>query len=679
MSTNAAFDATKGPTFPRSMMHASAQELKSIKLNLIAGNLPQGLQGYLFLVAPVGSVSSIGLPNPDDSHVWNGNGLIHRFDFQAGESVVLTTRIARTPCYWADFATRPGTTRSKLGFQDRGMARFSIHLGMRNQLNTAFVPMRFENGEATRLLLTFDGGRPYEIDPVSLDVVTPMGRNDEWRPGASLPMPFAPVLSTAHPVFDPETATVYSVNYGRSAGNLLASIPVISLVSKLQHQLAKLLWPIALLAHTILKPIKLILDWGMGPVDFVHLIGWNGRGDLKHWNLVNEEGQPIAIEQTMHQIGVSKDYVILADTSLKFGLEQLLPGPLQLFHPLTRLLRKILTTPQNDYTKVYVVRKSDLATDKRDVIAKCVTLPFATGHFLVDQANPNGRITLHAGHENATDVSEWVRPEDISAVNKKPLDPKLEGMISVGAMDVGRLGRYVIDAEAGSLLESHILHDKRFTWGIGLYALRQDPLNGAAHEATISSIYWQSLGFWPELLSDFIYNLYANYSSRIIPLEDILGTSDTPADRPSTLFRIDTESMKIADFYPFPQNILPDGKWQTWICNSPQFIPRSTNNADTSGATPEAGIDGWIFCLAISEQSKEVWIFDAANLADGPVCRLSHPDFDPGYTIHTAWLTEIESRSASYCVDVRSDYDPLLASRSDSIRKLFQEEIYPKF
>jgi carotenoid cleavage dioxygenase-like enzyme len=102
MSTNAAFDATKGPTFPRSMMHASAQELKSIKLNLIAGNLPQGLQGYLFLVAPVGSVSSIGLPNPDDSHVWNGNGLIHRFDFQAGESVVLTTRIARTPCYWAD-------------------------------------------------------------------------------------------------------------------------------------------------------------------------------------------------------------------------------------------------------------------------------------------------------------------------------------------------------------------------------------------------------------------------------------------------------------------------------------------------------------------------------------------------------------------------------------------------
>lgn len=682
------------------MMRASAAELDAIELHLVAGAIPADLSGHLFLIAPVGSVQSNGLPNPDDSHVWNGNGLIHRFDLQPGGPIRLTTRLARTPCYWADLATRPGTAKARMGFSDWGMARFSIRLGMRNQLNTAFVPMRFAAGEATRLLLTFDGGRPYEIDPVSLAVVTPMGGNDEWRPGAKLPLPFPPVLSTAHPVFDPATATVFTVNYGRSTANLLATIPLLSRLSWVARAVVRLIWPLSLLAHLVFKPLLSWLDRETGAEDFVHLLGWDGQGPLRRWRLVDGQGRPLRIQQTMHQIGVSQDYVVLADTSLKFGMEQLLPGPLSLCPALNRLLRRLLTKPQRADTRVFIVRKADLTPGRDTVPVRSLTLPLETGHFLVDAENPGGRITLHAGHEPATDVSEWVRPEDVSASDAKPLDPRLQGMISVGAMDVGRLGRYVIDGETGRLLESQLLHDERYTWGIGLYACRQNGQDGTAHEGRLSSVYWQSLGFWPDLLSKFIYRLYANYPHRLVPLNQLLGGPKTPGSRPSTLFRVDTTTMTMADAYPFPQERLADGTWQTWICNSPQFIPRGTppssgpsasatgsGTASTSASAPastsasmavDPATQGWIVCLAISEQSKEVWIFDAANLAAGPLCRLSHPRFDPGYTIHSTWLQTIQPRTAPYGIDARADYDPLLRKAARSVRALFNQEVYPR-
>ena len=86
---------------------------------------------------------------------------------------------------------------------------------------------------------------------------------------------------------------------------------------------------------------------------------------------------------------------------------------------------------------------------------------------------------------------------------------------------------------------------------------------------------------------------------------------------------------------------------------------------------------GWILCIAISEQAKELWIFDAADLARGPLCRLAHPRFDPGYTIHTAWLERIDARRARYCIGARADYDPRLKPLPDPVRELFEQHVYP--
>ncbi|MCP9928256.1 carotenoid oxygenase family protein [Cyanobium sp. CH-040] len=678
------------PPFPRSMLRASAAELIEEQLVVVEGEIPADLQGHLFLIAPVGSVSSDGLPNPDDSHVWNGNGLIHRFDLNQtpGGGIVLTTRLARTPCFWADLATRPGSAAAGLGFSDWGMSRFSVHLGMRNQLNTAFVPMRFGPDEPTRLLLTFDGGRPYEIDPVTLQVVTPVGTNVEWRPGADLPLPFPPVLSTAHPVFDPATATLFTVNYGRSTGNFLDTIPLVDRLDRLAGAVAQVFRPLAQLAGLLLAPVRSLLRRRLGVADFVHLLAWDGRGPLRRWSLVDERGEPLRIDQTMHQIGVSRDYLVLADTSLKFGLEQLLSRPFRRCPALNRLLRRLLTRPQKPDTTLYVVRRGDLSSSApmvgekagaaetgSPVIARRLVIPLEVGHFLVDWANPGGRISLHAAHECATDVSEWVRPEDVSALDGRPLDPALRGMIAVGAMDLGRLGRYEIDGETGAFL-ARTLHDQSLTWGIGLYTCRRDVDPSAAPDGRLSSIYWQSLGFWADLLPEFLRRLYADYPHRLVPLPELLEGPAAGGGRPSALFRVDTATMTIADAYPFPQRQLAGGEWQTWVCNSPQFVPR-IRPAAAPAAAADPDTDGWILCVAISEQAKELWIFDAAHLALGPLCRLAHPRFDPGYTIHTTWLECIEPRSAAYCVDARADYDPRLERVPDVVRELFEQHVYP--
>ena len=65
-------------------------------------------------------------------------------------------------------------------FKSLGFGRFSPILGLRNEANTAFLPFRTRTG-GQRLLITYDAGRPYELDPESLQLVTPVGNNAQWR------------------------------------------------------------------------------------------------------------------------------------------------------------------------------------------------------------------------------------------------------------------------------------------------------------------------------------------------------------------------------------------------------------------------------------------------------------------------------------------------------------------
>ncbi|OCQ97947.1 hypothetical protein BCD67_02105 [Oscillatoriales cyanobacterium USR001] len=349
---------------PQSIMTASQCELTDLKLNVVEGELPDKLQGHVFIVAPVGSVDSGGLPYPDGSPIFNGDGMIYRLDFDRKGEVRITNRIAQTPCYYADQATKPGSKYANYNFQNHGLSRFSKALGVRNQLNTAFLNMRFSEDAIDRLLVTFDAGRPYEIDTESLEVVTPVGSNVEWRPEISRGFPFAPVLSTAHPVFDAFTDEMFIVNYGRSFGNFLETIPLIYEAEKLPQAIKKVLEAIArfLNAQKIVKFLLSKISQFFGCIfqfflnliekiakinlqNFVYLIRWDGVGEFDRWKLVLSDRSPVIINQSLHQIGLTRNYIILMDTAFSVGLAQTFNNPIPKHKHIEQAIRDILSRP----------------------------------------------------------------------------------------------------------------------------------------------------------------------------------------------------------------------------------------------------------------------------------------------------------------------------------------------
>jgi Retinal pigment epithelial membrane protein len=368
-------------------------------------------------MAPVGSVDyPKGLPRPNGDPIFNSDGMIYRLDFNHKGEVGLKTRITKPPCYYADEATHAETKYAEHRFRNFGIARFSRSLGSRNQLNTAFVPIY--GGEepdcpepsaltGDRLLVTCDAGRPYEIDTQTLKVVTPVGSNKEWRPEINLNFPFPPVLTTAHPAFDAHTREVFTVNYGRSLSNFLETIPAIHKADEFFDEKAdEFLDEVnEFLANSVFKTFSQVSDKlrqfrnrfispDISPVpqDFVYLIRWDGVGDLERWKLVHEDETPVEIEQSLHQIGITRDYVVLVDTNFKVGIAQAFNNLFPWNQKVEELTRKLLTLPVLPDTTLYIVRRADLKNGQRPkvsheevkVVAHKVVIPQGVIHFVLD-------------------------------------------------------------------------------------------------------------------------------------------------------------------------------------------------------------------------------------------------------------------------------------------------------
>ncbi|MEP0880313.1 carotenoid oxygenase family protein [Trichocoleus sp. ST-U3] len=680
------------PPVPESIMTANRYELSNIKMQ-IHGELPDDLQGHVFIVAPVGSVNSGDAPDADGTSLLAGDGMIYRLDFDRQGEVGLKTRLVKPPCYYADKATRPGSEYVKYQFRNHGISRFSLSLGFRNELNTAFLPIKFRDDANERLLVTYDAGRPYEIDTETLEVVTPIGANTEWQSETSLKFPFPPVLSTAHPVFDPEKSEMFTVNYGKSVANILQTIPLIYDLDELPEQIEELLKELARFIEAqdfvqdFLKTFSTIsqnlLEFYMRLLerttniefkDFVYLIRWDGVNNLERWKLVLPDRTPVKIKQTIHQIGLTEDYLVLMDTAFTTGVEQLLSNPIPKSKATKRLIRDLLTLRELADSVVYIVRRADLKAGQRpacsqqevEVVARRVVIPLEAAHFLLDYANPDGNITLHASHICAWDVSEWLREYDVSAYNPKISVPSRLCGMQHDEMDISRMGRYVIDGESGQILESKVISDAECTWGVGLYAYRSLLPDGKPPKH-LDNLYWISFGLWKQLLTQFVFDLYKDYKYRVVPRTEMLRLAE--AGIPASLFRLNTsskESLKIGDRYQFPAG---------YIVSSPQFMPR--RNGEES--SEDSSTDGYIVCTVFTPDGNEIWIFDAQNLEDGPRCRLSHPSLKFSLTIHTAWLEKIAPRTATYNIPVRQDYKNLVKQKSQEIQDLFETEVYPHF
>lgn len=565
---------------PRSLMTTDDVE-HDLALSLLAGELPTDWTGHGFLVHAV--------PR-GDVPVFVGDGKLLRLDF-GGDGVQLTARMLRTPDHHADVATLGHPD----GFESQGFARISNTLGFRNFPNTAVVAI----GE--RVFVTSDGGRPWEIDPVTLELVTAVGWNDEWRsvfPGwmdLFVDWPFPLHMTTAHPGIDPESGELFTVNYG----------------------------------------LEII-----GEQNFTDLLRWDGEGAVDRWELVDQAtGRPVEILQSVHQMAVTRNHVIVLDAAFLVELDLSGEAPAE---------------AQLPDAAFYVVRRSDLDPTQPSVGCRRVVLPREAVHFHADFDDSEG-IVLHVAHNAGADPSEMLKVGDVGP-GGETVPAALAGL-PAAPTDLGALGRYVLDPVTAAVVDQVVQYDDRLWGGPALVALE-----GPALPERYQTLFWASTGLAAELRLDRIEQLYADHPYREVPLDEL------PDGAPATLVRVDADTARIVDHYVFPV-----GR----AALSPTYVPR----AGSTGPT-----DGYLVLAVISDDDQtpgssgdEFWVFDAGDLQAGPVARLGHDALRLPFTLHTLWVPTVAPHTASYAVDVRADHEEAVAKLSPELQDLFEAAVYPHF
>lgn len=388
----------------------------------------------------------------------------------------------------------------------------------------------------------------------------------------------------------------------------------------------------------------------------------------------------------MHQTTIIKDYIILADATFKFALDLLFNSP---FSPIINtILRQLLTKPQLSVLSVYIINRKDLDPTKPTVNARAINtpIPLEAVHFSANYSNPDDKITLHLAHNSAACLAEWVRDFDTLAMSTTKVDPEVIGLISVGCMDIGRIGKVVIDGKTGAIISGEYLAETgnikdiknigAHTWGVGLNTYR-GIIDAETATDEIRFNFWSSYGLDPRLLTSFIYNLYKDYSNRAISLKEVLAMNKSGV--PFVLSRQNTTTMKLEDFYQFDFSV---------ILKSVQFVSRKK---EVPAVTDDEQKDGYIFTsvlvnypnVAGNNYQCEIWIFKAWDLQEGPCCKLNNPtDLDYAFTLHSAWTSSVGDNDNNYHIDPKADYNPLIAKqigREKYIQKLFDQYVYPNF
>ncbi|MBD2234902.1 carotenoid oxygenase family protein [Phormidium tenue] len=736
---------------PRSVIKTSRKEITDLPLTVRkyvknaqgdweissegdAVELPTELRGYYFVVGAL--FQSDNRPQEDGTPLYTGDGMIYRLGFNHHKAI-LKTRITKTPCYYADIAMtgasdntvwKPETTFSKrhwlwsyfASFRNGGPSRMSLLLGGRNQLNTAFLRI------GNRLIVTIDAGRPYEVDPNSLELIAPTGSTDQWigiLPIVSVLVakltgsyPFDVYINSAHPVADVTKADgttasepgFFTTNY--SAGyNGLYRRPV----NWIFDQINKLLKGRANVKEQFGRFTDLVY-YRFPNRGLESNYQEEARNDeankpeeplLKRWRLVYKDGpqkdQPVVVEQSLHQIAITERFIIFADIAFKMEFSQIFSPffvgflKLNIFKKYwslgawirAKFLRDIMPLPKGI---LYVVDRADLEEydfctanePPKFLPANQIILPYEISHFAADYSNAEGKITLHVGHPNGWDVTQWITRYDSSVPGKPSFRSDLEGM-QVGTTDLGALAKYVINGSNSEIETIQVIRDAEITWSPSIYThseLCRDDINNK--ETRVKNIYWITWGFSWELVPQQIYDVYKSRGHRVLPIENL-----PDQDKPLTLLRLDTQTMTIADSFQFPSG---------YFASSPQFVPSSDplNGEDSSR-------HGFIVCTVLSdnpsnekESCDEFWVFNADDFHK-PIYRLSapsaHQPLNLALTLHTTWMEDIhgESQQQRYAdinvrrklrrESVQQDYESRLKKAKLVTRKLFDEIVYGYF
>jgi carotenoid cleavage dioxygenase-like enzyme len=716
------------------LMKTTRNEVKG-SLTVYEGQIPEGMNGKFYASYPVGSVNSGGLPMPlnfgDDlldynaeynTPLMNGDGMTLAVKFDGGNAPSMETALVKPPCYFADFNTRQEAIENESDpkiqeslflnkFYNLGISRMGT-LGARNLLNTAVTPVKF--GQAPPFLLaSYDVGRPFIMDPDNLKLTSPLGKMSDWKSNMPSIMDsvFGLVQSTAHPCFDPKTQELYSINFYGSEntsseeefGQLKEQLQAVSeeigadkewTSRSKSDQSAILDGKLDFLKDYVSRAHKEKMESEDPTV--IKLFRWvDGKNglELKKWTLFDENGGHVAlIDQSIHQMSLTKNHIIFSQTSFKFSGDLLFNTILPLFPTLESYLREHFTEAMYPYTDCFVIKRSDLDSDKPratayeikssedmskftsktrdkeiDYLLEEYAIPFETIHHSCDYDDSDG-IVFYGTHNTSSCVAEWIRYYDTAKVSGEQVKGNLVGMFALGSADINRIGKWVIDTNTmtidsdksstywnkGNCEASEIAIDAEGnrtdigpnTWQIGMYTFR-DMISATKTVDRLEHMWFVANGLDPDYLTEFIHDLYKDCKNRTLPIKEVVQYTEKGV--PFTLVQFNCDKMQPESHYQFDYGTFP---------RSIHFI----NNSIPKHDNPQ--VDGFIFCtmqvpVDASCYRSEYWIFDASNVNAGPVCKMSNDGIDNQFcfTLHSAWLESSEPYSYDYNIDVREDYN----------------------
>ena len=424
----------------------------------------------------------------------------------------------------------------------------------------------------------------------------------------------------------------------------------------------------------------------------------SGQPAFKKAQLVDDKGEAVVITQAAHQLGLTQEYLFVINAAFKttmdvsLSLDFLFNYPI-LWEPLAkifkklglnitkggflRLLRLLTTSTQDPFTDVYVAKRSDIAQalgangDGKVTVKHFRNAPEYV-HALANYLDEGNQITYYSMNNAALCVAEWLRWYDsvqTATDVSEPLQKDFVGMVNSTAMDVGRMGKYVLDMNNGSQAEPELksipgentrYHNNQnetepSTWGIGLYGF-QGYLSAVETTDQIENIFVISGSPDYKRVTEFIYRLYEVYPNREIPAETILQIAQK--ELPMSLLKLQTKDMSIPDYFVFPDY---------YFLYSTQFIPKP--GAPAPGQ--DKSLHGYVLCLMINQEDyqgkgdqnyfREFWLFDAADLKQGPLCVLGKPNMDFVFGLHSAWMPDLPPTVPAYTqADMQDDYGYLI-------------------
>ena len=383
----------------------------------------------------------------------------------------------------------------------------------------------------------------------------------------------------------------------------------------------------------------------------VRLIRWDGYHAFESWLVVNEQGEEIEIKQSIHELVFTRDYILLADTAFVAGTEMLTPW--------------VNAPLPNKKTVVYLVARRDLKPEVKTVTAQRVEVDEPCIHLIPEYENPNDKITVYMLHIPATNTAEILHSADRD-LDGKLFPARLVGYGTLPVLDLSSVGKHVINVQPAAVEKSEYIAELPYCWGPYLYSYmgRQiKPYNG-------QDLFVMFKGFAKDMLPRRIFDAYHQVEKRRVPLEAMLDGQGMQHN--NSICRITSADFAIADAYTFPDRVL----LYTMAC---------LTSTDPQGAGYV--IAGIVADQAAGERSSghEYWLFEADNLAKGPVCKLGHESLNNSTLFHTVYIpsaaeAQLAQKPVSYHIPLREDYPRQeLENWEACVLQSFEEVIWPYF